>query len=188
MEEEEFFDFFLKILGNKTRRSMLELLSDGPRFLSDISRELDIGQQAILRHIQEFIKAGILEIVEEDLEDERKIGRKPKYYRIAENRRIIVDITPDRFNIDTIPAFLVDEEGLKEEMKEKFCTDLSTIESEIESLEKIIHPNERYNKILQIEDQIQNEINCLIDAKHYAEFLLEKLRPKKKICKDYLGI
>lgn len=187
-DEEDFFDVVLKILGNKTRRSMLELLSGGPRFLSDISKELDIGQQSILRHIQEFTKAGILEETEDSTIEEKKIGRRPKYYKIAENRRIIIDITPGRFFVDTIPSFLEESESLEEETKIKFCSDLENSEKEIDSLEKIMNPNERYEKIKQLETQIQYEINCFITSKHYAEVLLKKLYPKRKICEDYLGI
>jgi len=32
------------------------------------------------------------------------------------------------------------------------------------------------------------EINSIIDAKHFAEILLDKLSPKRKIVEDYLGI
>ncbi|MHA1298899.1 MAG: ArsR/SmtB family transcription factor [Candidatus Helarchaeota archaeon] len=188
MENEDFFDILLKILGNKTRRSMLELLSERPRFLSDISKELEIGQQAILRHIDEFVKAGILEKTEDtSSEDDRKIGRRPIYYRIAESKRIIIDITPERFDVDLVPAFLDDQE-IKQDLKLKFCTELAEIDNEIDSLEKIMNPNERYKKVLELESALKNEINSLVDAKHYAEVLLQKLKPKKKTCEDFLGI
>jgi len=186
LEDENFFDLVLKILGNKTRRSMLELISERPRFLSDISKELEIGQQAILRHIDEFIKAGIIDTVK-DTSIEKKIGRKPKYYKIVENRRIIIDITPERFDVDLVPSFL-DEEQISEEMKLKFCTDLAEIEEKIDKLEAISNAHERYEKIQELEKNLKDEINSLVDAKHYAEYLLQKLNPKKKTCEDFLGI
>ena len=189
MEEEDFLDLVLKILGNTTRRSMLELFSERPRFLSDISKELQIGQQAILRHIDEFIKAGILEVtVDEEVESEKKIGRRPKFYRIAENKRIIIDITPERFDIDLLPSFLDETEELKEVRNIKFCADLKQIENEIDSLEEIKDPDARYDKIKDIENRLKEEINSIIDAKHFAEILLDKLSPKRKIVEDYLGI
>ncbi len=188
MDEQDLFDSLLRILGNKTRRMMLELLSERPRFLSDISKELEIGQQAILRHIEEFTKAGILEVADESVLDEKKIGRKPKYYKIAENKRIIIDITPGRFDVDLIPSFLDEQEELKEDIDIKFCSDLAEIENKINSLEEIKDPDTRYNKIKILEQELKEEINSLIDAKHYAELLLEKLSPKRKIVEDYLGI
>ncbi|MFX1452021.1 MAG: ArsR/SmtB family transcription factor [Promethearchaeota archaeon] len=189
MEEEDFLDLVLKILGNTTRRSMLELFSERPRFLSDISKELQIGQQAILRHIDEFIKAGILEVaVDEEVDSEKKIGRRPKFYKIAENKRIIIDITPERFDVDLIPSFLDETEELKEVRNIKFCADLEQIENEIDSLEEIKDPDARYDKIKNIENRLKEEINSLIDAKHFAEILLDKLSPKRKIVEDYLGI
>ena len=49
-------------------------------------------------------------------------------------------------------------------------------------------PVKRFEKIRRLEEQIQEEMIYLVDAKHFAETLLKKLMPKKQTCKDYLGI
>ena len=73
----------LDILGNATRCRILELLNDRPRFISEISRELEVGQQAILRHLAELEDFGLLTHFEEKETKGRRKGRKRKYYDIS---------------------------------------------------------------------------------------------------------
>ena len=44
-------ELLLDVMGCKTRRDILDLLRDEPRFVSQISRELEIGQKAIIEPI-----------------------------------------------------------------------------------------------------------------------------------------
>lgn len=50
----------LDVMGCKTRREIINLLREEPRFVSQISRELDIGQKAIIEHLRAMEEAGIL--------------------------------------------------------------------------------------------------------------------------------
>lgn len=167
----------LRLLGNRTRVGILELLSEEPRFLSDIARDLEIGQQAILRHLREMED---LNVIEEDLtviEDvEARKGRKRKYYRIAEKKshRLIIDIRPDNFNIHSVPSDL----RPLSESKEEYCKNVNDIISEFEDfktevdhMEKI----ERYEKILDFEERIKNEIYSLRNARSHCERILHEL-------------
>ena len=89
--------------------------------------------------------------------------------------------------MDYLPSPFKDEE-VEKKINLKFCTDLKELETDIDSLEKILDPVKRYEKIRRLEEQINEEMVYLVDAKHYAESLLKKLIPKKQTCKDYLGI
>jgi ArsR family transcriptional regulator len=83
------------LLGNPTRFKILRRLSQEPMFLGQLSRELAVHQQAILRHLQELIERGFLETYE----DESIRGPPRKYYRLAKTVRVSVQITPQGIRI-----------------------------------------------------------------------------------------
>ncbi|RLI24226.1 MAG: transcriptional regulator, partial [Candidatus Hecatellales archaeon] len=61
MEVEE----LLYVLGNPTRRRILKLLSQEPKYLIQLSKELDVSQQAILKHITVLERFGLISSYEE---------------------------------------------------------------------------------------------------------------------------
>jgi ArsR family transcriptional regulator len=83
------------LLGNPTRFEILRSIAQEPRFLGQLSRELAVHQQAILRHLQELIERGFLETYE----DESIRGPPRKYYRLAKTVRVSVQITPQGIRI-----------------------------------------------------------------------------------------
>jgi ArsR family transcriptional regulator len=83
------------LLGNPTRFEILRRISQEPMFLGQLSRELAVHQQAILRHLQELIERGFLETYE----DESIRGPPRKYYRLAKTVRVSVQITPQGIRI-----------------------------------------------------------------------------------------
>ncbi|MFW9935061.1 MAG: ArsR/SmtB family transcription factor, partial [Candidatus Thorarchaeota archaeon] len=83
------------LLGNPTRFEILRRLSQEPMFLGQLSRELDVHQQAILRPLQELIERGFLETYE----DESIRGPPRKYYRLAKTVRVSVQITPQGIRV-----------------------------------------------------------------------------------------
>ena len=42
----------LDVMGCRTRREIINLLREEPRFVSEISKELEIGQKAIIEHLR----------------------------------------------------------------------------------------------------------------------------------------
>ena len=50
----------LDVMGCKTRRDILNLLTQEPRFVSEISKELEIGQKAIIEHLRAMEELGML--------------------------------------------------------------------------------------------------------------------------------
>src|SRR5438132_56207 len=53
-------DFIFYVLGNKTRRDILPALSDEPMYINQVSNEVGIGQQAMLRHMETLEDAGFV--------------------------------------------------------------------------------------------------------------------------------
>ena len=75
MDLEEILD----VMGCKTRRNILDFLRDEPRFVSQISRELEVGQKAIIEHLRAMEKVGLLNSSFKKIER----GRPRKYYGIS---------------------------------------------------------------------------------------------------------
>ena len=69
----------LDVMGCKTRRNILNLIKDEPRFVSQISRELEVGQKAIIEHLRAMENTGLLNSSYRKIER----GRPRKYYDIS---------------------------------------------------------------------------------------------------------
>ena len=88
----------LDVLGNETRREILQLLSVRPCYVSQLAHELNVGQKAIIEHLQLMHEAGILEVRLQRVEK----GRPRKYYLISTNLRLNVRIGQDTFQVETL--------------------------------------------------------------------------------------
>jgi ArsR family transcriptional regulator len=54
-------NLLLDVLGNETRRRILNLISHGPMYFNQLAKEIRTGQQAILRHVKILEDAGLTE-------------------------------------------------------------------------------------------------------------------------------
>ncbi|MFQ6051921.1 MAG: ArsR/SmtB family transcription factor [Candidatus Hydrothermarchaeota archaeon] len=96
----------LNILGNPTRREILHLLSDEPYFVSQLAKELDIGQKAVIQHLELMESVGLVSKTEQQMER----GRPRKYYEIDSNLQLEVLIAPYLFETYlSEPSFEKDE-------------------------------------------------------------------------------
>ena len=71
----------LDVMGCKTRRNILNLIKEEPRFVSQISRELEVGQKAIIEHLRAMENTGLLNSSFRKIER----GRPRKYYDISQD-------------------------------------------------------------------------------------------------------
>lgn len=86
----------LDVMGCKTRRDIIDLLREEPRFVSEISQELQIGQKAIIEHLRAMEEVGILE------SSYKKVvrGRPRKYYDMPNDVNVQITITKNSFNVN----------------------------------------------------------------------------------------
>ncbi len=86
----------LDVMGCKTRRDIIDLLREEPRFVSEISQELQIGQKAIIEHLRAMEEIGILE------SSYKKVvrGRPRKYYDMPNDVNVQITITKNSFNVN----------------------------------------------------------------------------------------
>jgi ArsR family transcriptional regulator len=88
-------ELLLDVMGCKTRRDILDLLRDEPRFVSQISRELEVGQKAIIEHLRAMEEAGLLQSSFQKIER----GRPRKYYDISKDVEFQVFISQGTIRI-----------------------------------------------------------------------------------------
>jgi ArsR family transcriptional regulator len=163
----------LDLLGNETRCRILDLVSNHPRFISEISRELEIGQQAILRHLQELEQFGLLSSYEEEEEEEdadqkqKRKGRKRKYYEIAPEAQFRMFVSIDKNDI----IFDLRTPEAPEHLQE-----LHKIEEEIESAKQMPFGLTKLKEVQTIIQKLENEIHNLDEARSHAIRLLQLLK------------
>jgi len=81
----------LDMVGNESRRRILELLAKKPCYLSEISYYLGMAPKAVIEHLEKLEKAGIVSSFEDG---------KRRYYYIASSLRIEVTISPHFFEVE----------------------------------------------------------------------------------------
>lgn len=79
----------LEVLGNETRRRILELLAKEPKYLLQLSKELNVSQQAILKHINILMRAGLIRAYEEKA---GSLGPSRKYYELVRPISMMVNV------------------------------------------------------------------------------------------------
>lgn len=89
-------DRILNILGNETRRRILHLLAEEPHYFIQISRDLRVSQQAVMKHLELLESLGLISSfrVKSDL-----AAPDRKYYRLSRSLYLSIGITEDNVNI-----------------------------------------------------------------------------------------
>ena len=89
-------DLILDILGNSTRRRILNLLSKEPLYFNQLSKIIGIGQQSILRHMKILEDSGLIETYTQ----ESNLGAPDrKYYRLVSTFSMNMVFSKDGFYI-----------------------------------------------------------------------------------------
>lgn len=89
-------DAILDILGNDTRRRILAALADEPMYFNQLAKEIDIGQQAMLRHVEALEKIGLIETYAE----KSNFGApNRKYYKLSSAFTLTISLSEDDFSI-----------------------------------------------------------------------------------------
>ena len=157
-------ELLLNMLGNETRREILQLLSERPCYISELSQTLRIGQKAIIEHLELMRQAGILDTRVERIEK----GRPRKYYTIAEDVIIEVRISPHHFRIERLLP------GINRHVLETFPNLASLLLRVEEALE--ISGSGRVEELIKIHSELMKEHEKLNDARRVIEYLERKVR------------
>lgn len=79
----------LDLLGNENRRRILRLLSRKPCYVTEISEYLGVSPKAVIGHLRKLEDAGLIE--------SRTDEQRRKYFHIARNVRLEVNVSPYGF-------------------------------------------------------------------------------------------
>jgi predicted transcriptional regulator len=89
-------DVLLDVLGNETRRRILNLISHEPMYFNQLAKEVRTGQQAILRHVKILEDTGLIESYAEKSD----LGAPDrKYYRVNSSFNLSISVSNDNFTI-----------------------------------------------------------------------------------------
>ena len=144
----------LDIMGSRTRREIINLLREEPRFVSEISKELDIGQKAIIEHLRAMEDVGILK------SSYKKIvrGRPRKYYDMPNDVTVNIIITKNIFDVN------ISDDMLKQKQLPS-----GDEWSKLLDIEKRIDQGQ-YEAV----EELKSQIRLYDNLKNRAEYILER--------------
>jgi ArsR family transcriptional regulator len=86
----------LDVLGNETRRRILNLISHEPMYFNQLAKEMGTGQQAILRHVKILEDTGLIE----SYAKRSDLGApNRKYYKLNSSFNLNISISHDNFTV-----------------------------------------------------------------------------------------
>ncbi|MBU7010965.1 MAG: helix-turn-helix domain-containing protein [Theionarchaea archaeon] len=164
----------LDVLGNETRRMILELLAEKPRYTTEIASLLNIGQKAINDHLRIMSEFGIIETYVQ----KQQRGSPRKYFRVDEKFKLEFTLTPGFFRVRILDTN-VDLKSIFEEFPE-----FKELQRKVERTQKI-RRIEQYRKVCR---ELMEELTRLTQAKLYIETLLARARGRCMELIDSLDI
>lgn len=89
-------NIILDMLGNDTRRRILGLLSEEPMYFNQLAKEIGVGQQAVLRHMNVLEENGLIETYR----GKSDLGAPDrKYYKLGSSFILTISLSADEFSI-----------------------------------------------------------------------------------------
>lgn len=167
-------DSVLTVIENPARRQILEALVREPHYPLQLSKELGISQQAVVKHLKVLEENGLVESYTE--KSDLKGPQRRKYYPI-QTFSIVVDLGPNLFNAELISREHAEEEIQAEEGESQDVSELrdrmKKIEDELDMLnarrEELLAEKE---KLLQCARETTSSIPDYMVRKIIHEFIL----------------
>jgi predicted transcriptional regulator len=137
----------LDLLGNDTRRNILRLLVEEPKYFIQLSRELGVNQQAVLKHLGLLTGKGLVSSYRKPSD----LGApERKYFRVDRSLMLTVGLSSDMLGVDLLS---MDRKMTHEEPP----SPLGQVASKVEAMENIHRPEE----IIAEAQVLMEEINAL---------------------------
>ncbi|NAL77706.1 ArsR/SmtB family transcription factor [Nitrososphaera sp. AFS] len=89
-------DLVLDAIGNSTRRKILTTLSKEPMYFNQLSKQIGIGQQAILRHVRSLEESGLISSY---VEKSNLAAPDRRYYKLKSEFSLTISMSQDAFGI-----------------------------------------------------------------------------------------
>ncbi len=152
-------DVLLSVIENPTRRRILEALVREPHYPLQLSRELGLSQQGIMKHLRMLEE---LDLVRSFLEDSDQGGPSRRRYFPTTGFTMVVDIGPGLFNTEVATRPFEEQAADKAEGDERKLLDLRKDLGEIDQeLERI---KERRAELIAEKERVLEEAGRAVDA------------------------
>ncbi|MHC1601521.1 MAG: ArsR/SmtB family transcription factor [Candidatus Nezhaarchaeales archaeon] len=150
----------LEVLGNETRRRILELLAKEPKYLLQLSKELNVSQQAILKHINILLRAGLIRAYEVKT---GSLGPSRKYYELVRPISMTVNVFKGYSEVE-----IYDINGeVPEDIKNALKTIENAVKRDIREMEAIFSEVKRLIREIDNElREIREKEKALLNAKY----------------------
>jgi len=161
----------LEVLGNETRRKILELLAKEPKYLLQLSKELNVSQQAILKHINILMRAGLIRAYEVKT---GSLGPSRKYYELVRPISMTVNVFKGYSEVE-----IHDINGeVPENIKSMLKNIENAIKRDIREMEAVFSEVKRLIREIDNElREIREKERALLSAKcRILDFVYEYLR------------
>lgn len=79
-------DEITALLGDKTRRQIVQALKTEPKYISELSRDVGVDRATVSYHLSELQRAGLLNAEYRILEEPKPKGKAARYYSINEEK------------------------------------------------------------------------------------------------------
>ncbi|MCS3923132.1 ArsR/SmtB family transcription factor [Methanosalsum natronophilum] len=135
----------LDILGNENRRKILQILSDRPYYVSEISRKLEVGPKAIINHLSLLEEVGLIEC---HFDSNRR-----KYFSISHNLYLEITLSPYSY-VTSIRSFSSRKDN---GLISKNSVD-QTSESLIEKNKQIQNLRLEINKLVSRKNELRDDL------------------------------
>ncbi|GAB3019016.1 metalloregulator ArsR/SmtB family transcription factor [Natronobiforma cellulositropha] len=163
----------LDLLGNENRRRILRLLARKPCYVTEISEYLSVSPKAVIEHLRKLEEAGLIE--------SRTDEQRRKYFHIARNVRLEVNVSPygfasksaypsnSSFDITTCRHLTLD---VSYDESDELDELLSTLDN-LEQLENELSLAQRWvqGRLCNVLDQISESVGTGPDSRVYADVL-----------------
>jgi ArsR family transcriptional regulator len=158
-------DVLLDVLGNETRRRILQLLADEPRYFIQLSKDLGVSQQAVLKHLEILERYGFVMSFQGDSDF---AAPKRKYFQLNRSCMLAIGITNDavQFVFHDIP-----KEASRDSPKQ---TELKSVQKGVAELEQ----EKDQSAIVAMSDRLLLEINQKLRDLANTEISLLRLKQK----------
>lgn len=163
-------DTVLSIIENPTRRRILEALVREPHYPLQLSRELRMSQQAIMKHLKVLEENNL---VRSFLMESDRGGPARKVYVPIRGFSILVDVGPGLFNVEILSRENFDIESrtdLNTQEKENidfdlFCQKYSEMRNQIEAIDKELEElQNRRSALIEKKERILSETRELVES------------------------
>ena len=153
-------------LKSETRRKILEMLAAEPMYLTQLAYQLELGQQAIFRHLQMLEDAGLLESNFKDAGQ----GAPRRYYQIKRAVRVEVQISPEMFDVELFDVPRIDIKTPKD------FPELAKVVSRCNELSRLPNSHEKLSEYSELLKQLGKELEKINIAKSIAEATYSRIR------------